>query len=219
MVRRCILCLCQCVIDDLYKRNTDFNDLSDSVVFNDYHDLRKNCTCRFRKAHSFGYIYCRRRKELLIKFFSYETCKTASKFCFHSPRVACNECFDFYNLYFLKDSILRFVYLPWYCLKDILATLKCLITLKLTTFIRLVEKLNKMEMNKWINNFKTHLRKFYITDDLAFVHNVLSKEFGVAAADIKVLIIENKREYVSSDLEKILSKYWEHSLSKQWARI
>ena len=86
-------------------------------------------------------------------------------------------------------------------------------------FFKPVEKLNKMEMNKWINNFKTHLRKFYITDDLTFVYNVLSKEFGVAAADVKVLIIENKREYVSSDFEKILSKYWEHSPSEQWARI
>ena len=96
---------------------------------------------------------------------------------------------------------------------------KLLTTLKLTTFIRPVEKLNKIEMNKWINNFKTHLRKFYITDDLVLIHNVLSKEFGVAAADIKVLIIENKREYVSSNFEKVLSKYWEHSLSKQWAGI
>ena len=33
----------------------------------------------------------------------------------------------------------------------------------------------------------THLRKFYIKYDLAFVYNDLSKEFGVAAADIKVL--------------------------------
>ena len=44
-------------------------------------------------------------KELLIKFFSYDTCKSASRFCSYRPRVACNECFDFYNLYHLKDSI------------------------------------------------------------------------------------------------------------------
>ena len=102
MVRRYILFLCQCVIDDLYKRNTDMNYLSDSVVFIDYHGLRNNCTCRSGKAHSFGYIYCRRHKELLIKFFSYDTCKTASKFCSHRPRVACNKCFDFYSLYYRK---------------------------------------------------------------------------------------------------------------------
>ena len=111
MVRRYILSLCQSVIDDLYKRNIDMNYLSDSVVFNDYHGLRNNCTCRSGKAHSFGYIYCRRHKELLIKFFSYDTCKTASKFCSRRPRVACNKCFDFYNLYYRK-TLLRFTYLP-----------------------------------------------------------------------------------------------------------
>ena len=105
MVRRYISFVCQCVIDDLYKRYNDINYLSDSLIFNDYHGLRNNCTCRSGNAHSFGYIYYRRHKELLIKFFSYDTCKTASKFCFHRPTVACNECSDFYNLYYLKDSI------------------------------------------------------------------------------------------------------------------
>ena len=49
---------CQCVIDDLYKRSTDFNYLSDSAIFNDYHNFRNNCMCGSRKAYSFGYIYC-----------------------------------------------------------------------------------------------------------------------------------------------------------------
>ena len=69
MVRRYILSVCQCVIDDLYKWNTDFNFLSDSVVFNDHLDLRNNCTCRSRKAHSFGYIYCRRHKRVINQVF------------------------------------------------------------------------------------------------------------------------------------------------------
>ena len=60
---------CQCVIDDLYKRSTDFNYLSDSAIFNNYHNFRNNCMCGSRKAYSFGYIYCRRHKELLITFF------------------------------------------------------------------------------------------------------------------------------------------------------
>ena len=72
-----------------------------------------------------------------------------------------------------------------------------------------------MEMNKWISNFMNHLRKFYLNDDLAFVSNDLSKEFGVAAADIKVLNRGNDREYFSSDFEKNLSKYWEHSPCEQ----
>ena len=56
----------------------------------------------------------------------------------------------------------------------------------------------------------THLRKFYINDELAFVYNDLSKEFGVAAADIKVLNRGNDREYFSSYFENFLSKYREH---------
>ena len=48
MVRRYILSVCYCVIDDLYKRNTDFNYFADSD-----HDLRNNCTCRSENAHSF----------------------------------------------------------------------------------------------------------------------------------------------------------------------
>ena len=95
-------------------------------------------------------------------------------------------------------------------MKIILAKIKLLNTLKLKTFFRAAEKLNKMEMNKWISNFMTHLRKFYINDELAFVYNDLSKEFGVAAADIKVLNRGNDREYFSSYFENILSKYWEH---------
>ena len=65
----------------------------------------------------------------------------------------------------------------------------------------------------------THVRKFYINDDLALVYNDLLKEFGVAAADIKVLNRGNDREYFSSDFEKFLSKYWERSPCKQWRRI
>ena len=82
--------------------------------------------------------------------------------------------------------------------------------LKLKTFFRAVEKLNKIEMKKWISNFMIHLRKFYINDELAFVYNDLSKEFGVATADIKVLNRGNDREYFSSYFEKFLTKYWEH---------
>ena len=74
-------------------------------------------------------------------------------------------------------------------------------------------------MNKWISNFMTHLRKFYLNDDLAFVYNDISKEFGVAAADIKVVNRGKNREYFSSDFEKILSKHWEHSPSEQLTRI
>ena len=65
----------------------------------------------------------------------------------------------------------------------------------------------------------THLTKFYLSDDLAFAYNDLSKECGIAAVDIKVLNRRNDREYFSSDFEKILSKHWEHSPCKQWTRV
>ena len=64
-----------------------------------------------------------------------------------------------------------------------------------------------MEINKWISNFMTHLRNFYINNDLAFVYNDLSKEFEVAAADITVFDRGNDRVYFSSNFEKLLSKY------------
>ena len=80
--------------------NTDFNYLSDSAF---YLDLRNNCT------HCFGYIYCRRYKELLIKLFRMTRVKLPAKFCSHRPRVECNECFGFYKLYYLKDPIKTWV--------------------------------------------------------------------------------------------------------------
>ena len=64
----------------------------------------------------------------------------------------------------------------------------------------------------------THLRKFYISNDLAFVYNDLLKEFEVAAADIKLFDRRNDRVYFSSNFEKLLSKYQEHSLCEQWTR-
>ena len=76
---------------------------------------------------------------------------------------------DFYNLYYQKDSIKICVFTVM-CF-DILAALNFLTTLELKIFFRPAEKLNKMDMNKWISNFMTHLRKSYINDDLAFVYN------------------------------------------------
>ena len=103
------------------------------------------------------------------------------------PRVECNECFDIYNMCYLKDSIKIYVS-TMMLFKRYSRQIELLNYVEAQkTFFRPVEKLKMMEMNKWISNFMTHLRKFYINHDLAFVYNDLSKEFGVAAADIKVL--------------------------------
>ena len=53
MVRKFILSVSQCVVDDLYKKKTLFKYVSESVVFNDYHGLKNNCSYRSGKAHSF----------------------------------------------------------------------------------------------------------------------------------------------------------------------
>lgn len=65
----------------------------------------------------------------------------------------------------------------------------------------------------------SHLRKLYLSDNLAFVYNDLLHEFGIAAAEVKLISKGNDREYFSSDFENILSKYWEHSPCEQWTRI
>ena len=97
--------------------------------------------------------------------------------------------------------------------------LNYLIILTLTTFFRRVEKLSKMELNKWIAPFMSHLRKFYLNDDLAFVYSDLLHEFGIAAADVKHMTKGNDREYFSSDFERILSKFWVQPPCAHWTRI
>ena len=54
---------------------------------------------------------------------------------------------------------------------------------------------------------------------MAFVYNDLLEEFGIAAMDIKFIIRGNDREYFSSDFEKILNKFWDHSPCEHWTRI
>ena len=59
----------------------------------------------------------------------------------------------------------------------------------------------------------SHLRKYYLNDDLAFIYNDLLHELGVASnSNIEVLYKGSDREYYASDFEKCLDKYWEYSL-------
>ena len=61
----------------------------------------------------------------------------------------------------------------------------------------------------------THLQKFYLIDDLAFVYNDL-----LHCLELLLLISKGKdREYFASDFERILSKFWEQSPCKHWIRI
>ena len=105
MFRKYILSVCQCAADDLFKEKISFNYISDSVVFNDYHNLRNNCSCKSGKSHSCGYLYCHKHDEILAKCFSYDVSENASRFSDNRSTVACNECFDYYKLYYLTDAI------------------------------------------------------------------------------------------------------------------
>ena len=105
MVSKCILSVCQCAVYDLYKKKISSNYVSDSVVFNDYHDLRNNCSCKSGKSNSFGYLYCCKHDEILTEYFSYDVCKNASRFCGNRSTVACNECFNYCKFYYLTDAI------------------------------------------------------------------------------------------------------------------
>ena len=104
LVSKYILSVCQCVVGDLFKKKI-FDYVSDSVVFNDYHDLRNNCSCKSGKLHSFRYLYCHKHDEILTKCFSYDVCENASRFCGNRSTAACNECFDYYKFYCLTDAI------------------------------------------------------------------------------------------------------------------
>ena len=66
----------------------------------------------------------------------------------------------------------------------------------------------------------SHLRKYYLNDDLAFIYNDLLHELGVASnSNIEVLYKGSDRGYYASDFEKCLDKYWEYSPHASWTRI
>ena len=94
MVSKYILSVCQCVVDNLYKKKICFNFVSNSVVFIDYRDLRNSCSCISGKFHSFGYLYSRKHDVILTKCSSYYVCENVSRFCVNRSTIACNECFD-----------------------------------------------------------------------------------------------------------------------------
>ena len=60
----------------------------------------------------------------------------------------------------------------------------------------------------------SHLRKYYLNDDLAFIYNDLIHELGVASnSNIEVLYKGSDREYYASN------KYWEYSPHASWTKI
>ena len=212
-----ILSVCQCAIDDLFIHGLHFHYVSDSIVYSDYHDMRNNYHCNSRKLHHSDNLYCLKHLEVLEKFFSYDVCGTATRFCSHESRAACNECCDYFKYFYLRDAIKMCIFpgsneLWYFALALTFGYLKA--------FFRTVEKLDKMEMNRWWNsNFMTNLRKLYQNDNLVFLHYDLLHELGVGSEDTNLLYNGNNNEYKSSDFERLLNKSWEVSLIEQWTQI
>ena len=89
MVGRYVFSVCSCVLHDLHKKGIDYVTLPSSVIINNYHDLRKTYSCRTGLHHRYGSIYCKRHEEQLLKFFSYEVCRSATERC---PCVSRGNC-------------------------------------------------------------------------------------------------------------------------------
>ena len=74
-------------------------------------------------------------------------------------------------------------------------------------------------MNKWVSNFMLAIRKFYGTENLAFLYSELLQELGGTAEDPGLIHKGNNAEYSSCDFERIVNSQWILSPREQWTRI
>ena len=74
-------------------------------------------------------------------------------------------------------------------------------------------------MNKWVSNFMLAIRKFYGTENLAFLYNELLQELGGTAEDPGLIHKGNNAEYSSCDFERIVNSQWILSPRGQWTSI
>ena len=51
MVGRYVFSVCSCILDDLHKKGIDYVTLPSSVIFNNYSDVRKTCSCFISLHH------------------------------------------------------------------------------------------------------------------------------------------------------------------------
>ena len=82
--------------------------IPDTVVYNDFNDVRNGCSCSAMKPHYFGFIYCRRHLELTESLFSHDACRKATEICIHNRihQAACDNCYNYYKFFCLPDIIL-----------------------------------------------------------------------------------------------------------------
>ena len=104
MISRYVLSLSKCVIDDLHKQKILFVYITDSVVYNNYRDLRYNCSCKSERFHGFGQLYCCKHKELLNKFSFFDFCRNSTSLC-SNRFTAYDDCFDYYKTFYLPDAL------------------------------------------------------------------------------------------------------------------
>ena len=100
--------MCQCVVELMLHRNVNICYVPDTVVYNDFNDLRNGCSCSDKKPHYFGFIYCCRHLELTKSLFSYDACRKATEICTHNRvyQTACHNCYSYYKFFYLPDIIL-----------------------------------------------------------------------------------------------------------------
>ena len=106
--RRYIISVCQCVIELMFHCNVNICYVPDTVVHNDFNDVRNGRSCSAKKPHYFGFIYCRRHLELTESLFSYGACRKATEIYIHNRvyQAACNNCYSYYKFFYLPDIIL-----------------------------------------------------------------------------------------------------------------
>ena len=106
--RRYIISLCQFVINYISHTQVSFCYVPDTVVHNDFNDVRSGCSCNSGKPHCFGYIYCCRHLELIENLFSFDVCRRASEICCHNRlyKAACVNCYNYYKFFYFSDDIL-----------------------------------------------------------------------------------------------------------------
>ena len=107
--RRYIISVCQCVVELMFHHNVNICYVPDTVVYNDFNDVRNGCSCNTKKPHYFAYIYCRRHLELTESLFPYGACRKATEICIHYNRVyraACDNSYSYYKFFYLSDVLL-----------------------------------------------------------------------------------------------------------------
>ena len=98
----------QPVTELMYHCDVNICYVPDTVVDNDFNDVRNRCNCSAKKPHYFGFIYCCRHLELTESLFSYDACRKPAEICIHNRvyQAACDNCYSYYKFFYLPDIIL-----------------------------------------------------------------------------------------------------------------